>query len=345
MKKVVLAGISVVLLIACLIMCGVGNGVRVGAGFGFGDSIEEPEDLVKLIGFVTGGKTRNLSASSSSGDMFQNLASFDDFDDEDDDEKYTSATIEIESSLSSSSRREIQTSDMSTTINTYSTELTRKMQVYITEDGTFYRSKGRVRSANNDRVSISLFDVDIYKTDDGDVYFYFRELSLADYTESIQIKNEYKNKWIELPEEVASMLSGVDSQNMSSLSTIGDYISVLIDTGEFDNTDSIRIDENDITSISEKHGLSFFGLGDSKVDFRVDLSTADAPSVYLGVYASGESPSDNSSKSTDMITFLNINNTVVSFDKSDIDVKASEIDDADDIFLIHENEEVKYDKY
>ena len=321
MKKIILTGVSAVLVIVCLIMCASGNGVRVGAGFGFGDSIEEPEDLLDLLDFVSGGgNMKGVSARAYSEDeMFQNLALSD--DEEDRENKYTSVTVEVESNASVSGISSVN----------------RNLQMYITEDGTFYRSKGDVSSESASSgtalMSGSMFDMDIYKTNDGDVYCYFREFYTVNNYQSIQIRNEYKKKWIELPSEVSSFVLSVDSQNMGILSTMRDIILVLIEDGRFENEDSVKIDEEELSTILAKNESHYLSFGGYEVDFRVDLSSEDIPSIYLGLYSDDEFDSKADSGATDIITFSNINNTVISFDKSDVDIFAKDFDSSEDIFL------------
>ena len=163
----------------------------------------------------------------------------------------------------------------------------------------------------------------------------------------MQIKNEYKETWIEFPEEAVSYLIDLDSQNMKDFSTIGQIISVLIDEGEFKDGDKkVKINEDELLDILEKNESGTLGLGGCEVDFRVDLSSASNPSVFLGVNTKNEIDSDSDSEykptttskasSTTMITFSNINNTVISFNESNVKYDGDTFEDPDDLFLIAE---------
>lgn len=312
MKKIIISCVSAILLISCFIVGIVGNGVRVGAGFGFGDSIKSPDDLIDLLEFVAADNgNRSLRFNDSSEGMFQKLKFSD--DDDDDNEKYTSVTVDIDT-------------NMSYEASGTSISLDRNMKMYITESGVFYSSKGTMytNSAAENYVMSVIFDVDVYKTDD-EVYFCFKEYSIASKTENVQIRNEYKSKWIEISEDmVFDIVDSADSQNQTTLSLFGDIISVLIDEEEFKDGDKlVKLDKKQLNDVLSKGGAGNLGLSGEKIDFRVDLSSADKPSVLLSI-----------DKTMESFAFCNINNTVISFNESSVDITEDDYDDPEDLFLI-----------
>ena len=376
MKRLVLLGVSLALILSCFIVNGSKQGIHAGAGFGFGKSVDNPEELLPLLEFIVGGDSsdgflenseadfpivtlsndvvtipENLSAESSRemfNTFFTTTLAFSkdknskkDKDDDDDDKKkkskneYESATISIETNLSASSSRGTQ-------------KMSRSMTIYITEDATFYRSKGQTsinisyQTVDKDskygstkteyQKTAAIFDIDILRMDD-EMYFYFREFSMSSNDGSMQIKNEYREKWIEMPDFFVSDIVSLDSQNRSAFRTMGELIEMLLDSGDYKKSDKIiELDEGELSDLYDEE-LD----GNTSVNFKMDFSSPATPMIS---YAIGYSEDTSGSvKANETIVFSNVNNTVISFNDSCVDVEADTEKECEKLFLIYEVDE------
>ena len=368
MKRLVLLGVSLALILSCFIVNGSKQGIHAGAGFGFGKSVDNPEELLPLLEFIVGDDSsdgfledsdadfpivtlsndivtipENLSAENTQ-EMFNTfftttLASKNNKKDEDDDDKkkkskneYDSATISIETNLSATSSRGTQ-------------KMSRSMTIYITEDATFYRSKGQTsinisyQTVDKDskygstkteyQKTAAIFDIDILRMDD-ETYLYFREFSMSSNDGSMQIKNEYREKWIEMPDFFVSDIVSLDSQNRSAFYTMGELIAMIMDSGDYKKSDKIiELDEGELSDLYDEE-LD----GNTSVNFKMDFSSPATPMIS---YAIGYSEDTSGSvKANETIVFSNVNNTVISFNDSCVDVEADTEKECEKLFLIYE---------
>lgn len=301
MKRIILLCVSVALLVTCLVAGTNKNAIHAGSGFGGGASIEEPEELLELLAFANG----------------------------DEDSEFDSATIKMEHDYS-----------VSGSGNTGSESI--DAEVYIDGEKCFYRVK-RIGSENvsvDDVLSkISyLFDYDLF-IDEEDSYICFREFSYASKNRSLQIKSEYKGKWMELSGFIEDYVGSSVSLSELSESTSSFYgnIQLLIEEGELKKGDSrVRLNEEDLAKI---RGVELPEASDgieNKLDFRVDLMSSSNPVLFLGGYykVTSENEGSRDSDSTTILRFSDINNTEISFEKSCVEYYEADFEYEDDLFII-----------
>lgn len=443
MKRLILLCVSVALLLSCFAISGFQKGVSVGAGFGIGEKVKEPEDLIPLLEFIIGGEssegalsydkesfpivTLSNDANFIPEDLFEKtssekmnsiisnstLAMWDDNGLNDVEEtveseseteaetdkndfldkftskrkgKYKSTTVSIETNLSSVF--DSTNHKLSSGVNHLEQKITRSMTMYITDDATFYRTKGqsfvhkdvvetkksntsggfnpeesREYTVYRNYVTTAVFDMDMLSF--GDVsYAYFREYLVAEDSETMQIKNEYLNKWIEMPEDFLDAVVSVDSQNRSAFRTMGELINMLIEFGEFSKGDSIvQIDEHDINRLYRlKTEREDDYIENGSMKFKIDLTSPSTPMIamsadatntktysasdygYYGYYyGSSYTPETGTVtqkiQASETMTFSNINNTVISFDEDQVDVFMKDEKDSEKLFLINKKEQ------
>lgn len=406
MKKLILLAVSAALLLSCFAVSGSGEVVHAGAGFGFGESIKEPEDLIPLLEFIIGGEdsegslseddfpygvvtmsamsdqeiVRNLFVYSEDGEFIDDYEAEETVEDKDDEKnnddedeknnddddddgkgshkketekesddknkkkksKYTSATMNIETNVSAQTQ--------------YGTASgSRSMTVYITETATFYRTKGEVTSSSSYNgyrsAADAVFDMEIVQSGEKS-YFCFREFS-SSYSSSsskgysngsLQIRGEYRGVWIEMPQSVLGSVASIDSENREGLEMMGEIIEMLTVTGEIDEYNKvIEINEDEYVRLYNKVNESNMSVPKgTDITYKIDLSSAMTPSIFLSLTQVDEDNAANKAIATEIITFSNINNTVVNFKDSDVEAVIDEEDEPEKYFLIEE-EEHEYD--
>ena len=430
MKRIILLCVSLALICSCFVVSGSQNHVKVGAGFGIGEQVKEPEELVSLMEFITGEdfggllssdnddfKTVTLSGNSdydSVEDMFADnddiLGSFTDretseetdeetsnddennsetADGEDEDEnesesetkkkskkKYKSTTVRVDTSVDYSFSS--TNTKLSSGLRNSKQTATRSMTMYVTEDATFYSTRGQssgnaVREKKDKEGysrtvyenSTAIFDIDILNTKKT-AYFYFREFSFTNNYESMQIKKEYREKWIEMPQSIVYDIVSVDSSNRTGFESIGKLIDLLESQGKFKTNDRVvKVDEDDLNTMYKKeYDTEKDFIEDGTVYFEINLSDASAPKIdfsseiedeekydysdegYYDIYGNYHSSSRSEYngttttkiKASETITFLNINNTKISFNKDKVEIVMDTEDDTEVMFLIEEKE-------
>lgn len=423
MKRIILLCVSLALICSCFVISGSQNHVKVGAGFGFGEQVKEPEELLSLMEFIYnedfGGilssdnesfKTVTLSGSSdydSVEDLFSDneddiLGSLTDketseesadetSDDEKDSEtadredeeesesetkkkskkKYKSATVRVDTSVDYSFSS--TNTKLSSGVRSSKQTAERSMTMYVTEDATFYSIRGQrslssVRETNNRTVnekSSAIFDIDILNTKKA-AYFYFREFSCTNNYESMQIKKEYREKWIEMPQSIVRAIISVDSSNRMGFESIGELVDLLKSQGKFNTNDRVvKVDEDDLNDMyKDEYKTDKDFIDNGKAYFEINLSDASAPKIDFSseitdeqkhdysndgdygiygnysVYNSSAYNGTTTSKiiARETITFLNINNTNISFNKDKVDIVMDTEEETEIMFLTEEKE-------
>lgn len=428
MKRIILLCVSLALICSCFVISGSQNHVKVGAGFGFGEQVKEPEELVSLMEFITdedfGGllssdndsfKAVTLSGSSdydSVEDLFSDneddiLGSLTDketseesgeetSDDEKDSEtadredeeesesetkkkpkkKYKSATVRVDTSVDYSFSS--TNTKLSSGLRSSKQTAERSMTMYVTEDATFYSTRGQssgssVREKKDkegysrtvNEKSSAIFDIDILNTKKA-AYFYFREFSFTNNYESMQIKKEYREKWIEMPQSIVREIISVDSSNRMGFESIGELIDLLKSQGKFNTNDRVvKVDEDDLNDMyKDEHKTDKDFIDNGKAYFEINLSDASAPKIdfsseindeqkydysnegYYDIYGNYHSSNRSEYNGTttskiiarETITFLNINNTNISFNKDKVEIVMDTEKETDIMFLTEEKE-------
>lgn len=381
MKRLVLLCVSVTLLLSCFVVNGNKKGLQIGTGIGLGEKIESPEDFLSLLDFLSGGKifeeiekidnTPSVMRLSSNTDSIpENVldeasessseTSFeivtDSFTDESETEeteadkkkKFQSATISIETNLDSQAKK--------SGVSVLDQKLSRSLVMYVSEDATFYRSKGQtyiyqvvekqkmwdgrlIKYTEYNHTS-GIFDMDILKTNSS-CYMYFREFSFSTDDMSIQIRGEYRGKWIEMSEDAVDQMVSIDSENRDVLTGLGALIYIIIKYEAFDEGDkTIQLDENDINRLYKKIADTESNpINDGKAIFKLDFTSPNTPMVSStsDIYKSANDVEQNIRKS-EMIVFSNINNTEISFNESCVEICIENEDEYEKVFLINEVE-------
>ena len=383
MKRLVLLCVSVTLLLSCFVVNGNKKGLQIGTGIGLGEKIESPEDFLSLLDFLSGGKVFEeiektekidnmpsvMRLSSSTGSIPENVldeasessseTSFeivtDSFTDESETEeteadkkkKFQSATISIETNLDSQAKK--------SGVSVLDQKLSRSLVMYVSEDATFYRSKGQTyiyqvvekQKRQDGRLikyteynhTSGIFDMDILKTNSS-CYMYFREFSFSTDDMSIQIRGEHRGKWIEMSEDAVDQMVSIDSENRDVLMGLGALIYIIIKYEAFDEGDkTIQLDENDINRLYKKIADTESNPINGKAIFKLDFTSPNTPMVSStsDIYKSANNVEQNIRKS-EMIVFSNINNTEISFNESCVEICIENEDEYEKVFLINEVE-------
>ena len=80
MKRIILLCVSLALICSCFVISGSQNHVKVGAGFGFGEQVKEPEELVSLMEFITDEDFGGLLSSDNESFKAVTLSGSSDYD-------------------------------------------------------------------------------------------------------------------------------------------------------------------------------------------------------------------------------------------------------------------------
>ena len=384
MKRLILLAVSLALMLSCFLVNTSNQGVKTGTGFGFGEKIENPEELEPLLYFLLDGEdyegllenTDNKYsvitlyndpdeiADNAFDDDEEEIEEENEEESEEESEEKTEKKTEKKTSKKETSKKSSEYESATMSFETSATASgsgsggshtssgTRSMIVYITEDATFYRTKGQTTTKQTKSTSegtktyktSAIFDMDIVRIDNTS-YIYFREFSVSSTQGSMQVRSEYKGKWIEMPESFLSGIESIDDQNREALSTMGELIDIIIEAKAFGEGDkSIEVDENEINRLYKKVSDGNGSLIDvdrgQKMNFKLDFSSPSTPvvaySISADISSGGYSQKVTGSQT---ITISNVNNTIVSFDDSCVVERIEEDDEIDEVFLIYEVED------
>ena len=186
----------------------------------------------------------------------------------------------------------------------YSVTFDRNLSLYITDDASYYHSKGSYSRTNDDENMYFSFDMEFYFSDEN-VFVKFNEFDYMGDSKDIgfELLDEGYGVWLDFTDE---RWAALDVTNREDLSEIGQELS---DTDEEDfdiNGNIYTIEEFD---------------DDSSSKFEINLNDAERPSIsFVSSDNSSSESYTNNSKIVFDFYFENIDNTVVEFDE-DIDVK------------------------
>ena len=80
MKRIILLCVSLALICSCFVISGSQNHVKVGAGFGFGEQVKEPEELLSLMEFIYNEDFGGLLSSDNESFKAVTLSGSSDYD-------------------------------------------------------------------------------------------------------------------------------------------------------------------------------------------------------------------------------------------------------------------------
>ena len=140
MKKFILLGVSIGLIIACLLV-GNSSKISVGPGMGIKHKVKNIEELANVLEFLVEQNEDNATSSLMLNTPTQDITLLSDNGENmsvkqlasSKSKKYTSATLSIASNASVSSSNEYGSAY---------TSLNREMTVFVTKKATLYQSKG-----------------------------------------------------------------------------------------------------------------------------------------------------------------------------------------------------------
>lgn len=368
MKKYVLLGISLVLVVAC-VFCGIEKRETIiaGPGTGLDYALKDSNELSDVLLFLFAGNERENSLKSMnvvnllSTDEGESQISVPSDEPENWSDKYSSATVTIltrQSSSSSSSHpkhtNHIMSSDHS---------INRELTIYITEDAIFYQSKGIFRESTTrenenrevetDNIRFN-FDMQIMSMGGESVYANFKSFSYEDNEESRQIKYKSIGKWIKIPQTMVDEFIDIEVWNGDILQSFGELLDYLVESGEIEADDTyVALDEYDLVQLSDDFLFTEYLIPSNdpeemNVTFSYDLTSPNVPYIsYLMSYNDETSlPVQNTNGSIDQVTVTNniasssqfiiknINNTVVSFDVDNVEYTANTQEEFDKLFTI-----------
>ncbi len=170
---------------------------------------------------------------------------------------------------------------------------TRKLTVYMTEEASYYISKGNMQSDDG----YFNFDLHIYIGEDAVMAKFdkFKIVNTAsENTVICEIKSYMTGNWIELPkDEIYYILNKIESMNANALEMLGEYIKNEIAFDEDSNVYKLERVNNSQTT-----------------DITVDLTDYENPYIKF-VIDKEETVLENAAYISDTISFSNIDNTVV----------------------------------
>ncbi len=335
MKKYLIAIIAAILVVVSLFSTAISanQGVRVGAGNGENSKVEDMEDLYSLLEFIMNRKSSDRSKEINNGSTPLLLASRNSDDISSSENEHKSVTI-IEDTV-------VERTDIFRTpyYNDYSDEpryrdsgksyvrLVRELKGYVTEDATYYISKGTLekRSETYAYQDIKATFTDIYFDFDMHIYIgdneafikinrYNYSLSDEEKTEEQTIRSEYVGKWIQLTSKDAiSIFASTDDAN-------GQFLSMIKELIEYGVIKDVEPEDEDQYPEFEREGdiyiatQEFKDEKDEKVtgDMKLTINLSEYKSPYLELKGLNEDGGFRSFM-LDTITFCNIDNTIVDF--------------------------------
>ena len=204
-NKIINLSVAVALIIVCIFtFITSGDYSIAGAGNGKNARVKTIEEFAEVLEFLDPNNRTSRVALASSLDI----------DDYNYTPKYTSATVRVTSSIKakSSSTNSRLTNGVTSSTQTLERELT----CYVTEEATYYESKGvsnvRIYYDYEETKEIVTFDMDIMVTKEN-CFINFHEFSCVTEKGSVAIKAENKDKWINMPYVVVESFIDIDLEN------------------------------------------------------------------------------------------------------------------------------------
>ncbi len=317
---------AIALLLSCFVFgFSAKAAVYAGAGNGTSFKVTSVKELGPVLDFI------NASSHNETGESSQS--------------KHTSATLDIQTKVTYEMHKKLDMNEVG--VSHQSQRVDRTLKMYITEDVTYYESKGTMSSSitartfkegvtsnfvhpklteNKTKYVDFSFDMKILRYDNT-AYLYFKQFVYSDSTESRSIKPENTHRWIEVPTSIAEAFVLVDNINRDTLSELEGVIEYFLKEGKIASDDKIlRADALDIYG-SEEIGIS--------LDYKIDCSSPKTPnlSTEMSEVSSEEEYKDNYSIS-ERITINNIDNTEVKFNEKRIEISAKTEQEWDELFII-----------
>jgi len=304
--------VSLALLLSCF-MFGFSAKAAVQAGAGNGEdfAVESVADLGEILEFV--------NENSDGYSLGEN-------------QRHTSATLDIETFMTYKKSVELAPGEQGLTDSLQ--KLDRTLKMYLTEDATYYETKGSVSVSTTHRVLNEddemenktayvdfVFDMNILRYNNS-AYFYIKQFVYSNNEESRYIKLRNTYRWIEGPMELVDAVVNVDNDNRSRLSELQYVIEYFLEEGKIDSDAKfLHVDTED-----------FFGNKNEEflVDYKIDCSSDTAPRLSAEM--------NDGSFIREKIVISNIDNTEVSFDEENIEISAKTNQAFDDLFLIEKKE-------
>ena len=357
-SKVINLIVALVLIIVSVVSIATDNAaVRVGAGFGMGERVESVEDLVSVLDFLNSNSKLNLTSRSlNRTSALASRYGASSYDRRGSGYRHDSATVHISTTIKSSSS--CTNPDLSGGMREIKQTVERELTIYITEDATYYASEGifylskeiEGKNGNERKTEIAQFNIDVCVTD-RDTYVKIHELMLIDNNQEMKIKNKNVDKWIECTEELALDLISIDSSNRDVLSSIGEMLDFLIEEGVIDEDDvSVSLDEKELADVIEMMGEEAVSLEGLDAQMKVDLSNPTTPIISLTRNYDNSKKYDaetygfsgtisNKVKSDERIVIKDIDNTIIDFDRSFVDIEVETEEEFEKLFVIEEKED------
>lgn len=304
-KRIISLVLSVVTLVACFVVNARNTAsLIVGPGSGVDEPFESAEDLSDFLAFVAERDASNIGGAYK---LLANELAYDEDEDEENSEKkrskYESATISISTHINASSSS--SNSDYSGGMISLDQNVNRQLDIYITEDETFYVSKGvfsisRVYSSSSSSDLVN-FNIEIYMEDD-EVYLMFHDFLYVEQSErtndgeeikyqmSQRIKPSMKDRWIEVTSMIAASFLEIDSENREVMQSLKEMLDFLDECDALDeNTGYTELNSDELNDLykewAEENDPGSADKDmipeDTEVKLTVDLSNATNP--YISV--------------------------------------------------------------
>ena len=348
--------ICVVLIIVsiCLIPGSTSSDVTAGMGNGVNKELNHPEDIQALLSYISNENSETMDNNSTYG---VSVLGYEDSEKSNDDNAkskstkkqiYRSVTIHENAYITSSSNSSAYV-ESGTYYSSANSTMNRQLSIYMTEKSSYYHSIGQISSSSsydapafeNDKdkqsSAYASFDLEIFfDSKSGDVFIKFNKWNMVSTSQTVIISNEILGRWVKFDGNAFDALDLLDSMNRSSLSLIGNIITMAIDDDMFnENKNSYSISKKDFKEILETDDLK-------TGEFIVDMSNAERPIVKMTASVSTSNKDDNNSSkySANAYTkleyvFENINNTIVEMDKN-ADILEIDEDDVEDYIIIED---------
>ncbi len=311
------------------------DAVKAGAGFGKNTDIETIDDMYSFLDYITNYKIVDKDKNELKGTDTPALMLMSATSDSDKDDifntKHSSATI-YESTFSESTAYRLNEYDW--VDGESSSKFNRELTIYMTEDATYFVSKGTLDSryldynfsgANQLKASVYFdFDMQIYIEEDTAMMkinqFVMSELEDG-VRENTQIKDKYIGKWIQLPPETAmDFFEDINDQNGDTLGALKSYLGEEIDVNPDKNKSIYTIEEESDNSLTT---------------ITLDMSDTKKPYTEFCIKESSKYRDVNA---LDTIACYNIDNTVINVkQKPDVIIRSE--DEMEKIFSTTEQRE------
>ncbi len=333
--------------------------VVAGAGWKPNYKVRDLEDLSEVLEFLSNqieDDSENDSAAIERNSRLLSLLLAKD----NDETKHTSAKITVDTKQSDYSS--CSNHKYSGGVKSARQSLDRQMVVYITEDATFYETRGScsyLRTVYEDETFKDKFtnlswDMELANID-GEVFCKILSFTYSDNAGTMQIKGENSNKWISAPMDCIGLLT-VDAFNREFLSYFAEMLDYISEYDKIDaNKKTIKINEkqwNDlIDSVGEDEGT--LGKGQT-LDFEINRTSASAPrftSTTTTDISDNHEIKDWQGNITEVVytsqqssvyqkmTISNIDNTIVSFDKDIVSIEVNSQEEFEELFWHTEKED------